>query len=141
MTKRVLLVHNPEAGSEEDEADEIMAALGKAGHKAIFQSSKKKGLKECFKGKLDLVLVAGGDGTVGKVAALLVGKKIPLSGRPLGTANNLAPTLGLLGPVSKLIAGLDKGRPEDFDVGRARGPWGKRHFFEGAGAGLFADYL
>src|SRR5207248_67796 len=28
-----------------------------------------------------------------------------------------------------------------FDVGLACGPWGKRYFFEGAGAGLFADYM
>src|SRR5205085_1366146 len=27
------------------------------------------------------------------------------------------------------------------DVGEGYGPWGKRYFFEGAGAGLFADYL
>jgi len=28
-----------------------------------------------------------------------------------------------------------------FDVGLARGPWGRRYFFERAGGGLLADYL
>jgi len=40
-----------------------------------------------------------------------------------------------------LIERLSDGKCDIFDVGLARGPWGKRYFFEGAGAGLFAEYL
>lgn len=94
-----------------------------------------------MKKKTDLVLVAGGDGTAGKIARRLVGSKIPLSVLPLGTANNLARTLGFDGSVKSLIAQLEDGKSCKFDVGFARGPWGKRYFFEGAGAGLLADYL
>jgi diacylglycerol kinase family enzyme len=87
------------------------------------------------------VLVAGGDGTVGKIARHLIGRKIPLSVLPLGTANNLARTLGFHPSVETLIAQLKDGESSKFDVGLARGPWGKRYFFEGAGAGLLAEYL
>jgi diacylglycerol kinase (ATP) len=59
----------------------------------------------------------------------------------LGTANNLARTLGFDQPVKKLIAQLGRGEKTRFDVGLARGPWGRRLVFEGAGAGLFAEYL
>ena len=40
---RILLLHNPKAGSEEHEGEDFIKALKKTGHKAIYQSAKKKG--------------------------------------------------------------------------------------------------
>ncbi len=137
---RVLLLHNPAAGGEEHGKESLLEALQQAGHETIYHLPEK-GWKKALKRKPDLVLIAGGDGTVGEVAAKLVGRKLPLSVLPLGTANNLARTLGFDEPVKKLIARLGRGKSVGFDVGRARGPWGKRDFFEGLGAGLFAEYL
>jgi diacylglycerol kinase family enzyme len=59
-----------------------------------------------------LVLAAGGDGTVGKVAHELIDSGIPLSVLPLGTANNLARTLGFIGSPREIIAGLEAGKGE-----------------------------
>jgi diacylglycerol kinase family enzyme len=87
------------------------------------------------------VLAAGGDGTVGKVGRELIDSGIPLSVLPLGTANNLARSLGFIASPEEIITGLEGGKSRAFDVGLARGPWGKRHFFESAGGGLLADYL
>src|SRR5207237_9733890 len=140
---RILLVHNPKAGSKEHEGEDFIKALKKAGHKATYQSSKKKGLEKELKKKVDLVLVAGGDGTVSKVARHLVAmnSEVPLAVLPLGTANNFARSLGFCLSTKELIEQLNDGKCDTFDVGLARGPWGERYFFEGAGAGLFADYL
>jgi diacylglycerol kinase (ATP) len=140
---RILLVHNPKAGSEEHEGEDFIKALRKAGHKAIYQSSKEKGIGKALKKKIDLILVAGGDGTVSKVARRLVAmnSEIPLAVLPLGTANNFARSLGFCLSEKELFEQLDDGKCNTFDVGLARGPWGKRYFFEGAGAGLFADYM
>jgi diacylglycerol kinase family enzyme len=138
---RILLLHNPNAGREEHEAEDLVKALAQAGHEAIYQSSKKKGIRKAIQNEIDLVLVAGGDGAVGKAARYLIGSKIPLSILPLGTANNMARTLGFTASAETLIAKISQGKRRAFDVGLARGPWGKRYFFEGAGAGLFADYL
>lgn len=138
---RILLLHNPKAGDGEHEAEELIKALEAAGHEAIYQSLKKKGIKKALEGKFEVALAAGGDGAVGKVARRLMGSNTPLSILPLGTANNLARMLGFTGPANKLIANLTGGERHTFDVGVARGPWGKRYFFEGTGAGLFADYL
>ena len=140
---RILLVHNPKAGTEEHQGADLIKALKRVGHKAIYQSSRVKGMNRALKKKIDLVLVAGGDGTISKVARRLVASasKVPLCVLPLGTANNFARSLGFCLPQKELIERLDAGKSERFDVGRARGPWGKRFFFEAAGAGLFANYL
>ena len=45
-----------------------MKLLTKAGHDPIYQSSKKKRIKEALQREIDLVLVAGGDGSVGSAA-------------------------------------------------------------------------
>src|SRR5882724_658016 len=140
---RILLVHNPKAGSEEHEGEDFIKALKRAGHKATYQSSKKKGITKALKKKIDLVLVAGGDGTVSKAARRLVAmnSEVPLAVLPLGTANNFARSLGFCLSKKELIEQLNDGKCDTFDVGLARGPWSKRYFFEGAGAGLFADYM
>src|SRR4051794_35954424 len=138
---RILLLHNPKAGDQEHEGEDMMAALQKAGHDPIYKSSAETKLRKALVEQADLIIAAGGDGVVGKVARRLVGRKTPMSVLPLGTANNLARTLGFTGTANKLISNLTTGEKRAFDVGVARGPWGKRYFFEGAGAGLFADYL
>src|SRR5437764_10109005 len=138
---RVTLMHNPKAGDREHGKNQLMKALAKAGHHATYQSTKKKGWKKALKKKTDVVIAAGGDGTVGKVGRELIDTGIPLSVLPLGTANNLARSLGFCASPEEIITGFENAERRTFDVGLARGPWGKRYFFEGAGGGLLADYL
>jgi diacylglycerol kinase family enzyme len=134
-------MHNPKAGDAEHGPKQLMAALAKAGHQATYQSTKNGDYKKALKKPTDLVLAAGGDGTVAKVGRRLIDTGIPLSVLPLGTANNLARSLGFAASPEEIIARLAKGKTRVFDVGIARGPWGKRYLFEGAGAGLLADYV
>src|SRR5438270_853858 len=138
---RITLMHNPSAGHGKHRKKDLMEALAKAGHNAIYQSTKKRGYKKALRKPGDLVLVAGGDGTVAKIARRLINTGIPLAVLPLGTANNLARTLGFIGSPEGLTGRLEGGKKHCFDVGVARGPWGTRYFFEGAGAGLLADYV
>ena len=138
---RITLIHNPKAGDAEHGEKQLMAALAKAGHHATYQSTKEPGLKKALKQPTDLVLVAGGDGTTAKVAFRLIDSGIPLSVLPLGTANNLARALGFFASPEEIIARLEGGKKQLFDVGLATGPWGERYFFEGVGGGLLADYV
>src|SRR6266567_1543920 len=137
---RIILMHNPKAGRGTHRKKELMAALSKAGHRAIYQSTEND-YKKPLKKPVDVVLVAGGDGTVGKVGRELIDSGIPLSVLPLGTANNLARSLGFTASSEEIITGLERGQRRAFDIGLARGLWGKHYFFESAGGGLLADYL
>src|SRR5207247_10171026 len=106
---RILLVHNPKAGSEEHEGEDFIKALKRAGHKATYQSSKKKGITKALEKKVDLTLVAGGDGTVSKVARRLIAMdhEVPLAVLPLGIGKNLAPSLGFCLSVMAFIERLN----------------------------------
>jgi diacylglycerol kinase (ATP) len=140
---RVTLIHNPGAGRHNDDTVQtLQKLLRRAGHKPRFQSAKDKGWSRVLDKKADLVVVAGGDGTVASVTRRMVGRSMPMAILPSGTANNVARSLGLLKKsFEELVAGWRDARRVRLDVGIASGPWGERYFIEGLGAGLFADLL
>jgi diacylglycerol kinase family enzyme len=138
---RVLLIHNPKAGDGKHNKKQLMASLARCGHQAFYQSRKVAGWKKAFKKPVDLVIAAGGDGTVHKVAWQLLQSGIPLAILPLGTANNLARSLGFTGSVNEILESLHCGKSQPFDIGVARNGSQKGWFFEAAGGGLFADYF
>ena len=138
---RILLLHNPKAGDRNHSKKQLMACLTRCGHQAFYQSIKKRGWKDAFKKPVDLVIAAGGDGTVHKTAWQLLDSGIPLAILPLGTANNMARSLGFTGSVDEVLQSLHRGKSGPFDVGAARNGSKTRYFLEAAGGGLFADYF
>ena len=131
-------MHNPTAGNGRHSSDALLALLVEAGHDAAYQSAKAKGFAAALEEPAELVVVAGGDGTVGKVAKRLSGRGTPIAILPLGTANNVATSLGVSGSPRELIAGWPAARRRRVRLGVVRGPWGERRFLEGVGLGLFA---
>lgn len=88
----------------------------------------------------ELVIVAGGDGTIEKVAAQLVNSETTLGILPLGTMNNLARSLGVPLDLEDACALIGMGTARKIDVGRVNVK-AKRHikyFLETAGLGLSA---
>jgi diacylglycerol kinase family enzyme len=140
---KVTLIHNPDAGSNDQTCGEEPAELiRRAGNELVYQSSKESRWQTALDSPGDLVAVAGGDGIVGTVAKLMIGRGTPIAILPLGTANNIAKTLNLMNiPLSQLIGGWSTARRKQFDAGVANGPWGSRHFVEGLGIGLFTDMM
>ena len=139
----VTLIHNPDAGSADEScADQIANSIRTAGHSVFCQSCRSAGWENALLQPGDLVAIAGGDGIVGSVAKRMIGKSVPITVLPMGTANNIASTLGLTGVSNDdLIKGWASARRIQLDVGAAHGPWGKRYFIEGFGLGLFTDVM
>jgi len=140
---KVTLIHNPDAGSDEQPSgDEIVRLIHASGYEATYQSSHDKEWKKALHEPADIIAVAGGDGIVGNVFKRVLGKEVPIAVLPMGTANNIANTLGLTDvSLDRLIAGWAKARRTKFDAAAATGPWGSTYFVEGLGIGLFTDTM
>ena len=133
---KVAVVHNPTAGRSSLKIGELLSLLRDAGHQAepIVTSEDLPRAPEVE--RADLLVIAGGDGTLRKVALQFVGHSLPLAVLPIGTANNISKSLGIVGEPAAIIASWTQGQKRKIDVGCARGPWGERLFLEGIGIGL-----
>jgi diacylglycerol kinase (ATP) len=138
---RALLIHNPKAGDRKHGKKQLIWSLRKNGLQAFYQSIREQGWEEAFKKPVDLVIAAGGDGTVHKTAWQIIDSGIPLAILPLGTANNLARSLGFIESVDEILQSLHCGKSQPFDVGVVRSGSQTNYFLEAAGGGLFADYF
>lgn len=141
---RVLLVYNPTAGDDGPDVDRLVELLEAAGHAAVAQSVKDDDWAEALGGELELVAVAGGDGTVRKVFKKLSGTGVPATLLPVGSANNIARSLGFPEgeeDAARLILGWPAARRARCDLGRLSSGSGEELFVESAGGGVFGDVL
>ena len=132
---RIALFHNEDAG-DGSSVEEIRALLERHGHHLVQVVDEEWSAEQILDKHADLVVAAGGDGTVATAARVLAGRKLPLAILPMGTANNIAKSLCCEGPLAPLIEGWAHAEPQSLDLGIARGDWGERIFFESVGAGL-----
>ena len=137
----VLVLHNPNAGSDASDGEQLVRQIEQCGHQVDVHTSKKA-WTAALKHDPDVVVAMGGDGTVGKVARALDGRNIPIALLPMGTANNVAAALGLHNrELAGLIAGWNDAVRRPFDLGVARGPWGEYRFLESVGLGLLSEAI
>src|SRR5215510_9263533 len=115
--KRVTLIHNPKAGDDnQPTAGQLQALINEAGYKVCYQSVQEDDWEEALHRSADIIAVAGGDGTVTKVAKRLIGENMPIAVLPMGTANNISRSLGIAGqPVTRLIPSWGTARRLEFD--------------------------
>ena len=86
----VTLIHNPSSGDKNHSAERIRSRIEDAGHRLTYRSVADQDWDDDLGRQTDLVVVAGGDGTVGEVMKQLAGGATPLAILPAGTANNIA---------------------------------------------------
>lgn len=138
---KIILVHNAEAGYEQPSRIRIMESLKKHNADIKYISSKSKNFESLVLSELgDRVIVAGGDGTVHKVARMLIDQPIPLAIMPIGTANNVAMSLSTE-RVSLNSTYWMEGEVVQVDVGEADINGQKRIFFESLGFGTLASMM
>ena len=101
--KRIRLIINPVSGNDEPnllKLPEIIAAMDSEGIRADIaftdpDTSPALIALKAIEENYELVVVAGGDGTVGEVAKGLLRSPIPLGIIPIGTYNNIARSLSI----------------------------------------------
>ena len=143
--RRVLVLANPAAGAKRGgPAGEAAARVAsRAGCAVTLQRTAQPGDARRFASRaeaegFDLVVVAGGDGTLNEAANGLAGSGVALGVAPAGTMNLLARILGLpLDPAEAVARVIDGYRPCTLRPGMAAG----RVFLLMAGAGFDAWVL
>jgi len=98
--------------------------------------------RRCIQRGADLILAAGGDGTINEVANGMVHSNVPLGILPAGTANVLANELALGNTMERAAKSMDECVPERIALGLLSTPTAEpRHFLLMAGAGLDAEIV
>ena len=122
-------------------ANKLVRQFEKARYEVLYASIKQEGWEQALSERVDRVVIAGGDGTVSRLAPWLAGRKIPFCVLPLGTANNCARSLGQMHTVESIVAGLRSERIKQLDLGILTSSAGHRIFIEAIGIGLLAELM
>lgn len=143
--RRVRVIWNAGAGSKagistnstsEEEMRALMERHG-LGDELIASESEEHAIelaREAAASGYDLIVAAGGDGTVGTVASALLGTETALGILPLGSVMNMARSLDIPRDLEGAAEVIETGQVRAVDVGEANG----KLFFEAASVGLHA---
>jgi diacylglycerol kinase (ATP) len=131
-----LLLVNCHSRSGQECMTAASAALRKRGLEVtVSELTRKTSPSELIRkaqGSIDLVVVAGGDGTLNAAADGLLETRMPLGLIPSGTANDLARTLEIPTDVEAACDVIAAGKTRRVDLGQVNG----KHFFNVASLGL-----
>ena len=129
-----LVILSSKAGSM---TPEIEAKIRKAfASSTIVEFDPKMDVEKLVSPKA-MVIVAGGDGSIGWVVRKLADTKHPLGILSMGTFNNFAKSLHLPTTVDAAIRIVKTGRPHPITLGRVNG----KLFLEAAAIGLFGEFI
>jgi YegS/Rv2252/BmrU family lipid kinase len=134
----VLLLVNPRARGGKDPVDDALAVLTAAGvsvKTAPFELAAEPSAMRARSAGADAIVVCGGDGSVSAAAAGVVAAGVPLGIVPIGTANDLARTLGIPPDPVEAARVVVAGRTRRIDVGEVNG----RLFFNVASIGMSVE--
>lgn len=133
---RALLLVNRHARKGQQQLDAAIAQLQALNIELLEESTDypdrlPKIIRE-YRDRVDLVIIGGGDGTLNAAVAGLVDTQLPLGILPLGTANDLARTLGIPDTLPEACQVIAAGKRTPIDLGWVN----EKYFFNVASLGL-----
>jgi diacylglycerol kinase family enzyme len=131
-------LYNEDAGSGVS-VERLRQSIERHGHELVRTLEMDDEIEAVDDDGPEVVAAAGGDGTIAAAARMLAGRGIPLAILPLGTANNIARSVGSHGSLDELIARWSSAFRRPLDLGIVQGPWGERRFVEAVGVGLLPE--
>jgi diacylglycerol kinase (ATP) len=137
--RRALLVVNTKSRSGREAQETAAGILEAAGFQVRPEPCKDaEALQATIRrlaGSVDLVVLGGGDGTMNSAAPALIETGLPLGLLPLGTANDLARTLGIPPDLEAAARIIADGHLRRIDLGEVNG----KPFFNVASIGLSVE--
>ena len=139
--RKLLLLVNPNAGQRRVNKllTEVIGVFNEGGYEVtvFLTTGPGSGIRivEERAGAYDLVVCAGGDGTLNETITgiLRSGADCPIGYIPCGSTNDFAATLKLSTDIVQAARDIMLGKPEEHDLGR----WGERYFTYIASFGAF----
>jgi diacylglycerol kinase family enzyme len=144
---RAKLIFNAISGRSEESPNQLAEILNEMQNQYILpevymvrpDSQVEAVVHSAIKGGINLIVVAGGDGTIDSVMGAMIGSSATLGIIPTGTRNNLAFNLGVPSTIAGAVALLREGRRLKIDVGKMQHGRSSRWFLEDATLGLLSD--
>jgi diacylglycerol kinase family enzyme len=131
---RIAALLNASAGTIEREGvaafrDRLASAFERHGIAAALEflpgselkTAAERARQQAIDGKLDAIVVGGGDGSVRTVASVLAGSGIPFGIIPLGTLNHFARDVGIPLDAERAVETIAAGEQRAVDVGEVNG--------------------
>lgn len=151
---RAKLIANPGSGTSTDRGkliEQVTRSLKDLGIKVdvVVAKPKERAIpiaRRAVKDGYKLIIAMGGDDTIEAIIRGMAGSKARLAMIPVGTANNLAKSLGIPEDVQQACELIAEGKVRKLDMGQVRVGKGKKlPFFElvimGIGAAIYPDAL
>jgi YegS/Rv2252/BmrU family lipid kinase len=141
--RRIVVIYNPAAGHRHKQSlVETLGILREARHEAVVLATERSGDAERFaatidRSRFDVVVAAGGDGTINEVVNGLTARAPPLAIMPLGTANVFAREIAAPTMPRAIAAAIAGSTPRPIYFGVANG----RRFLQMAGIGFDATVV
>jgi diacylglycerol kinase (ATP) len=139
---RAHCIYNPHAGHPLTRIDDVRLQLGRHGYEVEFKATAHplhaiELARQASTANADLVIAAGGDGTINEVACGLALSSVPLAVLPCGTGNVLAKELGVPNRISDAVCLIPESKPTRIALGKG----GSRYFVMMAGVGVDAQIV
>ncbi|GAA0578213.1 lipid kinase [Caenispirillum bisanense] len=139
MARRALLIVNENSSRGRGDLQPLLDILRDSGDidTAVHTSRSRDHVAEIvaeYGHDVDMVIMGGGDGTMNAAVDCLHARGLPLGVLPLGTANDLARTLGIPADPEAACRTIAQGRLHRIDLGRVNG----KLFFNAASVGVAA---
>ncbi|WP_026953466.1 diacylglycerol/lipid kinase family protein [Algoriphagus vanfongensis] len=141
MKMKIILFYNPSAGDEDFPLEKVTTSLEMQGACVISQNIKEAGFEKALNLIFDLIIIAGGDGTVETILPALRTTDIPIVILPWGTANNIAGSLSTTSEYKSLVKNFKQQNFQKLTIGKYEYSNKEGLFIEGIGWGLFTELL
>ncbi|HEX5185184.1 MAG TPA: diacylglycerol kinase family protein [Allosphingosinicella sp.] len=139
---KVRVIVNRGGGSFGEERVEELRSLFRshgidAAISAVAPDALGRHCAEAVDAGVDVLVAAGGDGTIGTAAGAVAGTGMPLGVLPLGTLNHFAKDAGIPLGLEEAVAAIAGGRTRPVDVAEVNG----RIFINNSAVGLYPELV
>lgn len=137
--RRALMLVNPNARRGGEALEPVIERLAQGGVDAVIERFETPDEVSADivrrRHEADMVIVCGGDGTINSAARGVLETKLPMGIMPMGTANDLARTLGIPDDLLRAADVISAGHISRIDLGEVNG----HPFFNVASLGLSVE--